>query len=162
MTRLCKICSCPVENGHKVIAYHLDALFTEVLKCLYVVFDILISCRKTDLDIVMDINAFDTADLKSGSLNLFLKRTDRFSCPNLTGLCAVKSCDNSFHTGNLTNFIEGNAVIACTKPSESHFHDKFPPFYIYNFSFLPQNAAYHFNYNLNPLILPLQLRFFIL
>ena len=128
MTRLCKVGSCPVKDGHEVVADHLDAFFTEVFEGLDVIFDVFVAGGQTDFDIVVDIDRFNTGNFQIFCLNLCLQCGNFFARPKLACLSVIKGRDNADNTGNLANFAQLDRVVAFTEPSECHFHGKNSPF----------------------------------
>ena len=122
VTRLCKVGSCPVEDGHEVVADHLDAFFTEVFQRLDVVFDVFVAGGKTDLDIVMNVDGFNAGDFEVLRFDRCLQRGDFLTRPELTGLLVVKGRDYADNAGNLADLAQLDGVIAFTEPSECHFH----------------------------------------
>ena len=68
----CELGSGPVKYRHEVVAYEVNIFLTEVLECLDVVCDVLVTVLIADLDGVADIDRLDTAQAKACSLDLFL------------------------------------------------------------------------------------------
>ena len=125
VARLGKVGTCPVKDRHEVVADHLDAFLTEVLQRLDIIFDVLITGGQTDLDIVMDVDGFDTGNFQIFRFDLCLQRGDFLARPELACLSVIKGRDNADHAGNLTDLAQLDGVIAFAEPSECHFHKCF-------------------------------------
>ena len=89
VARLCKVRARPVKDGHEVVAYHVDALVTEVFQGLDVVFDVLIARRQTDLDVVVDVDGLNAGNFQILRFHLRFQRGNFFSRPQLACLAVV-------------------------------------------------------------------------
>ena len=124
----CQLSSCPVKDGHEVVAYHVDILFAEVLQSLDIVSDQLVAGRLAELDIFVNVDALDAGDVKACRLNFFLQSVDSFLAPDFAGLCIIKCRDDAGHAGDLPDLLQCDSVEFGTVPSECHFHSEYLSF----------------------------------
>ena len=114
----------PIENGHKVIGNNLYAALRQIAQGDLVIFDILITGRQADLDIVVYVNRFDDVDIEACVLNDLLFMHDLVDRPDFTGLLMVQSPYDAGNAGDLLDVGQGNAVVAFAVPAECHLHSK--------------------------------------
>lgn len=55
----------PVKHRHKVIAYHVNVFLAQTFQSFDVIFNIAVSVSRTSLDIVMDIDRFNSENGES-------------------------------------------------------------------------------------------------
>ena len=99
---------CPVEDGHEVVAYKVDILFSEVLQGLDVVRDQLVAGGLSELDVLMYVDALDTGEVEACCLDFVLHRADPLAAPHFAGHRVVQGRDNAGHAGNLPDLLQGN------------------------------------------------------
>ena len=124
----CELSPCPVEDGHEVVAYHVDVLFAEVLQSFDIVSDQLVAGRLAELDIFVNVDALDAGDAKACRLNFFLQSVDPLLAPDFAGLCVIKRRDDAGHAGDLPDLLQCDSVEFGTVPSECHFHSEYLSF----------------------------------
>ena len=112
----------PVEDGHEVVADHLNSEFGQVADALLVVLDVCISGRQTDLDVVMDVDRFHHIHVEAVLVQLTLDFCNLMLLPDLTGHFVVECPHDSRHAGDLLDVGQLDPVVPFTVPAESHLH----------------------------------------
>ena len=114
--------SCPVEYGHEVVADHLHAELCEVAECLLIVLNVHVTCRKADLDVVMNVDRFHNVHIKAVGLDLVRSLLYLVLFPYDPGHLVMKCPHDPFHTGDLLYLLKCDRVIAGSVPAKCHLH----------------------------------------
>ena len=124
--------SCPVEDGHEVVADKMDVLFTKVSQAFDIGFDVLVPVSGTGLDRIGNIDTFNAFDLQAGCFHFVFQSTDLFSCPEIARLFVIQHGNDSGYARNLTDLFQGYRIILRPVPAHCHFHKGSPfSFFIY-------------------------------
>ena len=125
--RMKKVRSCPVEDRHKIIGHYFYTELCKIFKCCLIIFNILIPCRKTDFDIVMDIYALYNIHVETGAFDpssYFLYFLDS---PDFPRLLVMKRPDKPADSGNLSDHFRSDVIISIAIPAKRHLHRLLPP-----------------------------------
>ena len=76
-----KLRSCPVKDGHKVVADNMNVFLSQTLQGLNIIVNILVPVRGTDLDRVMDVYAFNAGNMQTGGLHFHFAGMDLLPAP---------------------------------------------------------------------------------
>ncbi len=120
--RMKQISTSPVKNWHKIVCYNLNTKLCKIAQSCFIIFNILITCRKPYLNIIMHIYTFYYVHIKASTLNLTACFFYLINFPYFSSLLIVQCPYNSCHTWNLLNLLKCDAVIAFTIPAECHLH----------------------------------------
>ena len=123
-----QVCSGPVENRHKIIGHYLYAKLCQISQCCLIIFNVLISSRKSHFDIIMYIHTFYHIHMESVTFNLFSHLFNLVHFPDLAWLLVMKRPYQSRHSWDLADHILSDVVISFSIPAKCHLHKLFPPF----------------------------------
>ncbi len=123
LQRVEQICPGPVKNGHKVVGHDLHAELRQIAQRSLIVFDILVSGKKPDLDIVMHVHALHHVHVEARALDLAPCLLDLFHLPDLSGLLVMQRPDQPGHSRDLFDHLRGNAVVSLAVPAKCHLHN---------------------------------------
>ena len=112
----------PVENGHEIIAHHMDILFAQVFQGADIVFDVTVPFRKSDFNGIVDVHTFDTRNMKPAGLHFLLQCMYSLLLPKVSGSRIVKSGDHARHTRDLADLLQRDRIEAAAVPAQCHFH----------------------------------------
>ena len=125
-THPCELGSRPVEHRHKIIAYQVNILLTQVFQCLNVIVNILLSLRHASLDRIVHVHALNPRYVKPRSLHLFLHGPDSLPAPNLSRRRVIQGGDNPLHPRYLADLLKRHRVKFGTIPAQCHLHRNLP------------------------------------
>ena len=117
-----KIRPCPVKDRHKIVSHYFDTEFCKVFQCCLIIFNILIPCGQTDLNIIMDVDTLHHIHVKTRTLNARSHFLYLFHRPDLSRLLVVKCPDKSAHARNLPDHLRCNIIISIAIPAKCHLH----------------------------------------
>lgn len=100
----------------------MNVLFTKIFQSLDVVGNVLLSFRRSGLDRIVDIYAFDTGQVQPCCLYFFFHCTDTLSAPYFARLRIVQCCDHTCHSRDLADLLQSYCVKFGSIPSQCHFH----------------------------------------
>ena len=100
----------------------MDIFFTQRLESLDVILYVKISVTCARFNVIVNINALYSGDLKSRFSHISLKRLDLIACPELAGFLIVERSDNALDPRYLSDISDRYRVKFFTEPSECHFH----------------------------------------
>ena len=108
---------CPVENGHKVVADHMDIRFSQVLQSGDVIVYVDIPFRGACFDGVVDVYAFNAGELQTRVLNFFFEGENVLKGPGFSGNGVVKGGDHAGYAGDLADLFQGYGIESASVPS---------------------------------------------
>ena len=117
-----EVCPCPVEDGHEIVADHLDAGFRSIAQGRNVVFDIFIAARQAQFNVFVDVDAFQIFEDEVILFCFFFDVEQRFYRPYFTDRNIEQGTDDAVHPRNLVDLLQGNFVIFFSVPTEGHSH----------------------------------------
>ena len=117
-----EVTSCPVEDGHEVVADNLYSKLGEVSDGFLVVFDVLVTGGETDLDVVVNVYRLNNVTVEAVSVELVHYDLDLILMPHLAGHLAVKRPNDTVNTGDLLNVRKLDTVVTLAVPTECHLH----------------------------------------
>ena len=112
----------PVEDGHEIVAYHFDAGLCGVAQGLDVVFDVLVAAGKAELDVFVDVDAFQILEYEVVRFGLLLNMKQRLYRPHFADGNVEQCADDAVHAGDLVDLLQCNLVVFFSVPTEGHSH----------------------------------------
>ena len=118
--RVQKVCACPVEHGHEVVADGVDAFCREVAQALLVVLDELVSVRTGIFDALRNGKTLHDAPSHAVALDIFTQVAYLLPGPYLSVRHVVQGCDDTLYSYFPEHGKRNLVVLA--KPSPCFFH----------------------------------------
>ena len=115
-----KIGTCPVEDGHEVVAHTVDAFGGQIVQTLPIAVQLLFAVGATIFDCLGDGQALHHAPPQAMILYIHSQVMDFFACPHFAQGHIVKSRDNALHS-YLSQHRQGDFIILA-EPSPCKFH----------------------------------------
>lgn len=113
----------PVDDGHEVVAYGLDAAFTQIGETDFIVFYQLVAFRSGIFNGFAYGQALYNRPAQAVGLNVLLQIIDCLFCPYFAVGHIVQGGNDTFHT-DLPQHVKRYFVFLA-KPSPSLFHTSF-------------------------------------
>ena len=98
-----KLRSRPVKHRHKIITYEMNIFFSQILKRLNIVGDILLPFRRACLDRFVYVHALDSRNVQPRRLHFLLQRANALPAPHLARRRVIQRCNHARHARNLAN-----------------------------------------------------------
>ena len=112
----------PVEHRHEVVADDLDPSLTQAGHGLAVVVNVFVPTGQAQLDVLVDIDAFDDLQLQTDVVDFLLQRPNTLRGPQSPGGHIHQGTDNAAHVGDLLDIAQRYGIHLTAIPAKCHFH----------------------------------------
>ena len=117
----------PVEHRHEIVTDDGDADFGQIAQGEEIVFDVAVPRRQAQLDILMDIDAFDCFQPQAGGFDFRFQGQEFIHRPDFADRHVEQSADDSLDARDLPDVLQRERFILLPVPAKGHFHTIRPP-----------------------------------